>query len=97
MVREWPMPAFGADRLREKRHSTRIARGSGEGSEGGGRNVAEHAERRGVETYAPEVPAKNLSPTEYKDIPVQGHPGAVLHDRVRHRKGPRTPGIRLGS
>ena len=69
MVREWRMPALGADRLREKRHSTRIARGSGEGSEGGGRNVAEHAERRGVETYAPEVPAKNLSPTEYKDIP----------------------------
>ena len=68
MVREWPMPAFGADRLRKKRHSTRIARGSGEGSEGG-RNVAEHAERRSVETYAPEVPAKNSLPTEYKDMP----------------------------
>ena len=69
MVHEWPMPAFGADRLREKRHSTRIARGSGEGSEGGRRNVAEHAERRGVETYAPEGPAKNLPPIEYKDMP----------------------------
>jgi hypothetical protein len=68
MVRGWPVPALGANRLREKRHSTRIARGSGEGSEGG-RNVADHAERRGVETYAPEVPAKNLPPIEYKDMP----------------------------
>ena len=31
--------------------------------------MAEHAERRGVETYALEVPAKNLPPTEYKDMP----------------------------
>ena len=91
MVREWPMPAFGADWLREKRHSTRIARGSGEGSEGGGRNVAEHAERRGVETYAPEVPAKNLPPIEYKDMPEPYFTTVYAIEKV-----PELPGIRLG-
>ena len=31
--------------------------------------MAEHAERRGSETYAPEVPTKNLPPVGYKDMP----------------------------
>ncbi len=31
--------------------------------------MAEHAEQRGGETYAPEIPTKNLPPVSYKDMP----------------------------
>lgn len=41
----------------------------GEGSEGGGWILAGYTEERGGGSYAPEVPAGNLPPLSYKDMP----------------------------